>query len=141
MRRRINAALIACGALVGGLVGVAPAQAADTAQVSQTAEARQLFQAASVSQTVKKIPFSPSARSKPVQISSLNCSAGTFNYDGYQWYFNIACSPISPTTVWLAYITCNNQNTYTSNLLYSYWNVSVYCPPGTIPVEAGVAWA
>ncbi|UCM89755.1 hypothetical protein [Streptomyces marincola] len=80
-----------------------------------------------------------SAQAQDMSAQNVNCVNPSFNYDGNQWYFYVACSATG-TTQWWAVVTCSDGSVNVAGPNTGYWSVQVYCPPGTTPVEAWVEY-
>lgn len=76
----------------------------------------------------------------PAGTLGIHCGTPSLDYDGYQWYYAIACS-VTGSTTWWANISCSDGSTRTSGPHTSFWNVRVYCPPNTTAIEGWVSYS
>jgi hypothetical protein len=128
MRTRLAAPLAA--AAIGALAFAGSAQAASAAPVPT---ARQV-----VAGTVAT-PQGTLHAAVPNRPEGVNCGTASLNYDGYQWYYKVACS-VWGTSTWTAHISCSNGYTYSAGPYAQFWNVQVYCPHGTTAVQGWVSY-
>lgn len=72
-----------------------------------------------------------SAQAAGAGVTAVNCVNAYLGNDGYQEFLHVTCSPIPPTTQWMARVTCSNGLYYNSGILTNFREVWVYCPAGT----------
>ncbi|MBB0245224.1 hypothetical protein FNQ90_14200 [Streptomyces alkaliphilus] len=81
----------------------------------------------------------PGGHALDVGARSVHCGNAYFDFDGYQWYFAVSCSSTG-TTQWWAVVACSDGSYGVSGPHTGFWNVQVYCSPGTTPVQAWVEY-
>ncbi|ARQ69141.1 hypothetical protein [Streptomyces marincola] len=127
--RKLAGSLLAVAAASLALAGPAHASASPSTVVGEKMSPATLSTGSAQAQ----------AQAQDMSAQNVHCVNPSFNFDGNQWYFYVACSSTG-TTQWWAVITCSDGSLNAAGPHTGFRSVQVYCPPGTTPVEAWVEY-